>query len=313
MKKSFVLFFLIVIFGKLTGQDLYKYEFGVAVRDSVITHSVIIDTGYVAEGSTYTIPPFDFNDNYPIIQFLYNAFAGSTFLFDDLTDENVLFSIRLVFNKKNGLAPSYFNENLFFVMIVDVFKMPGRIPITGDYFFKPGSYFGYILPKSQRLLAVFQLLNLSKDDLGFAYIRNDRFDPVNIETTNTQMDVRFRARHFSKFGGGRGHISGTTDVNKEENSPVKFFLAQNYPNPFNPTTKIKYSIHVGNANITSPPFVTLRVYDLLGREIATLVNERKSPGIYEVTFDANDLPSGTYIYKLTAGKFIDTKKMLLIK
>ncbi|HEY5535198.1 MAG TPA: T9SS type A sorting domain-containing protein [Ignavibacteria bacterium] len=97
--------------------------------------------------------------------------------------------------------------------------------------------------------------------------------------------------------------------------PSKFELEQNYPNPFNPVTKIKFSITAlsfPNAPIGNPATV-LRVYDILGREIRTLVNENLQPGTYEVTFDAGNIPSGIYFYKLSSGVFSDTKRMLLIK
>jgi len=86
----------------------------------------------------------------------------------------------------------------------------------------------------------------------------------------------------------------------------KFSLSQNYPNPFNPTTSLQYAIG-------SQQFVTLKVYDLLGREIATLVNEEKPAGDYEVEFNAANLPSGIYFYQLKAGQFSETKKMILLK
>ena len=85
-----------------------------------------------------------------------------------------------------------------------------------------------------------------------------------------------------------------------------FSLQQNYPNPFNPTTSMQYTI-------SSRQFVTLKVYDLLGREVATLVNEEKPAGEYEVEFNAADLPSGIYFYQLKAGEFSKTKKMILLK
>ncbi len=96
-------------------------------------------------------------------------------------------------------------------------------------------------------------------------------------------------------------------------APDKFELSQNYPNPFNPATIIKYSIPavaVGN-EIFLP--VQLKVYNVLGREIITLVNKEQSPGTYTVTFNAENFPSGLYFYKLTAGSFSQTKKMLLLK
>ena len=95
-----------------------------------------------------------------------------------------------------------------------------------------------------------------------------------------------------------------------------FELKQNYPNPFNPTTKIKYSI----PNIRSPlpggargGLITLKVYDVLGGEVTTLINETKQPGEYEIEFNAASFPSGVYFYQLKAGEFIQTKKMILLK
>ena len=88
--------------------------------------------------------------------------------------------------------------------------------------------------------------------------------------------------------------------------PTNFILYQNYPNPFNPRTKINYSIPTRSN-------VTIRVYDVLGKEITTLVNEEKPSGNYEVEFDGNKLSSGVYFYQLKAGNYIETKKMILIK
>jgi S-formylglutathione hydrolase FrmB len=90
-------------------------------------------------------------------------------------------------------------------------------------------------------------------------------------------------------------------------STVKeFHLAQNYPNPFNPTTTIRYQI-------PELSFITLKVYDVLGNEITTLVNEEKPIGIYEVELNANNLSSGVYFYRLQAGSFVETRKMILMK
>ena len=102
-------------------------------------------------------------------------------------------------------------------------------------------------------------------------------------------------------------IEVITEVNENNSTqPSKFSLFQNYPNPFNPSTKIKYQ----NANAE---FVVLKVYDVLGREIATLVNEEKPIGTYEITWYAEQLPSGIYFYRLQADSFLETKKMILLK
>jgi hypothetical protein len=100
-------------------------------------------------------------------------------------------------------------------------------------------------------------------------------------------------------------ISGV-EWDQQELSNSSFILMQNYPNPFNPITNITYTIFDGSK-------VTLIVYNVLGDEIATLVNSEKSAGTYEVPFDANGLSSGIYLYKLQAGEFVQTKKMILLK
>ena len=107
--------------------------------------------------------------------------------------------------------------------------------------------------------------------------------------------------------------SVVTNINSDEQAPLTFTLFQNYPNPFNPTTKIKYSIPAPPNLPKGEVFVQLKVYDVLGREVATLVNKQQQPGNYEVEFDASNLSSGVYFYRLTAGSFVETKKMILLK
>ena len=97
-----------------------------------------------------------------------------------------------------------------------------------------------------------------------------------------------------------------SDVIEVEIIPSVFSLSQNYPNPFNPTTKISYQLPSNN-------FVTLKVYDVLGNEVAALVNEQQPAGKYEVQFDASGLGSGIYFYKLNAGSLVETRKMVLMK
>ena len=95
--------------------------------------------------------------------------------------------------------------------------------------------------------------------------------------------------------------------------PEEFTLLQNYPNPFNPSTKIKYTIPNVSLSGDEGSGVKLRVYDVLGNEVATLVNESKPAGTYEVEFNASNLSSGVYFNKIQAGNYFETKKMLLIK
>jgi hypothetical protein len=98
---------------------------------------------------------------------------------------------------------------------------------------------------------------------------------------------------------------GVSNINS--NSPENFALFQNYPNPFNPKTNIKYKI-------ANNKFITLKVFDLLGKEILILVNKKQEPGIYEVSFNGGNLASGIYFYRLNVdGNTIETKKMVLLK
>ena len=112
--------------------------------------------------------------------------------------------------------------------------------------------------------------------------------------------------------GDSGMVLRTTDggltfiQNLNNDIPGFYSLSQNYPNPFNPVTKVKFQIPKSS-------FVKLIIYDLLGREITTLVNQQFKPGTYEADWDATNYPSGVYFYKLITDEFIETKKMVLIK
>jgi hypothetical protein len=100
--------------------------------------------------------------------------------------------------------------------------------------------------------------------------------------------------------------NNTAAVNEKGNVLKTFNLSSNYPNPFNPTTTISYQLPKSG-------WVTIKVYDILGNEVKTLVNENKSPGSYTVNFDAGRLSSGVYIYRIAAGEYTAARKMMLIK
>jgi hypothetical protein len=101
-----------------------------------------------------------------------------------------------------------------------------------------------------------------------------------------------------------GVTTGVTPINTQ--IPNDYSLSQNYPNPFNPVTKINFSLPKNG-------LVTLKVYDVLGKEVKTLVNEVKNAGTYVVDFSGTSLSSGTYFYRLESNGFVETKKMMLIK
>ena len=103
-----------------------------------------------------------------------------------------------------------------------------------------------------------------------------------------------------------GTCPNTAVSNEPDEIAIKFSLSQNYPNPFNPITQITYSI-------PETSNVELAVFNMLGKQVATLVNGRKPSGSYSATYNASGLSSGLYIYRIKAGKFSDTKTMLLVK
>jgi hypothetical protein len=113
------------------------------------------------------------------------------------------------------------------------------------------------------------------------------------------MDVKFK----------NGNPVKTED---EEGELFAFRLEQNYPNPFNPSTKIKFTIPVILSGVERS-ITTLKVFDVLGNEVSTLVNEHKPAGEYEIDFDGTGLPSGIYFYKLKAGSYVQSRKMVLLK
>ena len=129
------------------------------------------------------------------------------------------------------------------------------------------------------------------------------------------------SNNIASMGFWNVYVQNTiTSVEEEDLQPTEFRLEQNYPNPFNPSTKIRFTIPTSPQ---SPPsqggeaklgwFVTLKVYDILGNEVATLVNEEKPTGRYEVEFSAGHLASGIYLCRMQAGNYVSIKKMMLLK
>ncbi|RJP62245.1 MAG: M6 family metalloprotease domain-containing protein [Ignavibacteriales bacterium] len=131
-------------------------------------------------------------------------------------------------------------------------------------------------------------------------INSYNFTDKNV-TGNGKAIYRLKQIDFN----GKINLSSNVEV-KLEAKPKEYSLSQNYPNPFNPATKIRYQIPEAG-------WVTLKVYNLLGNEVATLVNEKKNAGNYDVEFSAKNISSGIYIYKLSCGNFSSTKRMILLK
>jgi hypothetical protein len=126
----------------------------------------------------------------------------------------------------------------------------------------------------------------------------------------TEKEYWWRVKGYNTSGWGNFSKVQTFNTNiisvESEEIPIEYALEQNYPNPFNPTTTVKYGI-------SERSFVQLMVYDILGKEVASLVNEEQDAGYYELNFNGINLSSGVYFYQIKAGDFVETKKMVLMK
>jgi hypothetical protein len=130
------------------------------------------------------------------------------------------------------------------------------------------------------------------------------FQPGAVERYTGNLTLFTNKGMYLQVLCGKGVL--TLDSNNIESTAMDYSLGQNYPNPFNPTSTIKYQI-------PERGFITLNVYDVLGNEVVTIVNEEKPIGSYEVEFDGANLSSGIYYYRMRARDFVDTKKLILLK
>ena len=164
------------------------------------------------------------------------------------------------------------------------------------------------------------LFACTEDSIFISTNNGASWDEVNSGLTNIKMIYNLAVSGTNLFAGTNGGMwkrplsEMITDVKGVLELPKEFVLYQNYPNPFNPTTIIKYSIPtMVDAKIASSTIVELKVYNILGKEVATLVNEKKPTGIYEVTWNAANMSSGVYFYQLKSGSYSETKKMILLR
>jgi len=159
-------------------------------------------------------------------------------------------------------------------------------------------------------------VDISKTNLNKKYVIYEQYaDDVDVGKVISQISVdkkdpQNRALYVGFMDGKLKKVYKGVHIEKSSGefltNKFNFNLEQNYPNPFNPTTSIKYSIQ-------NDGFVSLIIYDILGRELVTLVNDMKIAGKYEINLDASQFASGVYIYKLTSGSFSESKKMLIMK
>jgi photosystem II stability/assembly factor-like uncharacterized protein len=222
-----------------------------------------------------------------------------------------------------------------------VFSVDNNVWISGGYLnegnssaiFLKSTDNGETWSKNQNIPYLINDMYFRDNSFGWAVGRNAAYNGVLLISTNGgdkwevivdnlpgQLNSIFIRENYGWAAGELGLVlkttdAGTTWVDDKNNKiyPAEFELEQNYPNPFNPTTNFEFRIANLPAGKAGFGLVTLKVYDVLGNEITTLVNEEKSAGEYKIEFDGSKLPSGIYFYKLQSGNYSSTKKMILIK
>jgi len=182
-----------------------------------------------------------------------------------------------------------------------------RFWYSGD----PESQYGWLntVPTDQRMQVDTGPFSLEEDKpitIIVGYTIGQGIDPLNSVTVGKEVSAFVQQFYQSNFD------DNILPVEDEKNIIVdEFRLFQNYPNPFNPTTKIRFTIPQDERREMQD--VSLKVFDVLGSEVAILVNEDKPAGTYEIEFNASSLPSGVYFYQLRAENFVETKKMILLR
>jgi hypothetical protein len=173
-------------------------------------------------------------------------------------------------------------ENPYEMTVVDLREYQDILWMQGDF------WIGYSVPGDE----VWLTLGRALDDT-----RSYVYDPTTGQWTMSDREFQFRAVTDDFYPAGGVDEMGI---------PKKFELMQNYPNPFNPTTIIKYAL-------PKEAHVTIKVYNALGQEVATLINQNVDAGYHEINFNASNLASGMYIYRIQAGNYVAVKKMMLLK
>jgi len=303
---------LTILFLSLFAVNLFATEYSVNYQINMHNpcngniFTIESQTGAFQTGSSFTLSAATLPSELTNWQSLYDALVGTEFGIDSgALNENITIYLNLMdFNcSVNG---QYNNPDLFMFIGITVITESGVVtPINEFFHFNQGKYAYFKMPRSVNLNNLFATLNLVYDNLAFGYYVGGLFLSNGLSFEVTPTHVNLYLSHFSKFGGGRRNI-----VSVEEEIitgvPSSFDLFQNYPNPFNPTTNIRYSV-------VESGLVSLKVYNVTGQEVTTLVSSYKDAGIYEVSFNASTLPSGVYVYELKQNNNIITKKMSLIK
>jgi len=229
-------------------------------------------------------------------------------------------------NINGGIARLYFDNNKNILVSSNILKVGGdswnyyhslyqlvdsssyKLVGTKDNY---GMLNAIAFEESTKWYGVYYYGLIKVTSLGGTQIIGGNFSIIN------DILIDKHANKWINYGGGVAAYNengvNLTGIKNETSTPSTYNLSQNYPNPFNPETTIEYSIPVKTRRGESLQKVTLKVFDVLGREVATLVDEFMQAGTYKTNFNASGLTSGVYFYQLSTGSFNETKKLILMK
>ncbi len=318
------LFTFLICLAYMAGAEVFaqsednQIAYQLSITNPTDANSFLICSGKMKEGSFFTFPKFNLSNNeYERFQKFYAAIEGSRFGFAKNSTDNdieILIDIKY-FDFNSGKFQKVTSQKddvfLYFEVTVHDLKTDQYFSEDDSYYFNRPDAAYFEIPKSEALYSYLSENGFgeSTEKLKFGYIINNSWDTDGIVTIDSGDYFGFRAAHFSRFGGGRGNSilsPKTLDSKTNNENPTKFFLSQNYPNPFNPSTKIEFGI-------AEDSDVQLKIYNILGIEVVTLVDEYLTSGNYTAVFDGWDAPSGIYFYELNDGSATVIKKMTLLK
>ena len=275
----------------------YRYENGEWKYESRLT----VNSPYLEQefGTKVVLAGDELFISEPGVVAWWNTYSGSVYVYKR---EDNTWKLKQTIHEKELASSSRFGGGLAKYGDSLFIGAPNTVTVNPDEL--TGAVFMYTKQNEEWL---FEKIFYPEDEAAYSMFGE--------EITVNEDFIAIGAPGYRIFGVEKGAVyvypKTITGVAVEKGlNPTEFVLEQNYPNPFNPVTKIKYSIP---ANVETSYMTSLRVFDILGNEVAELVNEQKQAGTYEVKFNAGNLSSGFYIYKLQAGKFSQVRKMMLLK
>jgi hypothetical protein len=293
--------------------DTVKYFWYMNVPAGESFTYVTLSKGSFVEGESMKLDPQTLPTFASRWQPVYDALVGSELGLEvGAIDSTVLISVTLdsLDSEESHYLPIIGNVVFLYLEIDVVYKGVWYTP-ENHFYFKNGKAAIMNIPISDNFLGFCNNIGINVNDgVSFAFVvrdsvtNEDKLDVSGLSWIKNDSVINIRLQHFSRFGGGGKTMSSVEE--KFFDDIKDFNLDQNYPNPFNPSTKIKYSV-------PKDGFITLKVYNIIGSEVATIISGYRKAGTYIATFDAEKLSSGVYFYTLRFNNSTQSRKMVLVR